>query len=111
MLEHQPDIVLIGIRMPGWTAWRHPADPRGPAAAGCRIVMLTTFDLDQYVYAALTAGASGFLLGRLAEQLVDTVRTVAPGDALLAPSITRRLVEQFASAASAPPVVHRELSS
>jgi DNA-binding NarL/FixJ family response regulator len=78
-------------------------------AAGLPI--LTTFDLDQYVYAALTAGASGFLLKDVSpEQLVDAVRTVRSGDALLAPSITRRLVERFASAASAPPVVHGDLS-
>ena len=70
-----------------------------PAGAGCRIIILTTFDLDQYVYAALTAGASGFLLKDVSpEQLVDAVRTVRSGDALLAPSITRRLVERFASA-------------
>ena len=88
-----------------------PADPRGPAGASCRIIILTTFDLDQYVYAALTAGASGFLLKDVSpEQLVDAVRTVRSGDALLAPSITRRLVERFASAASAPAAVHGDLS-
>jgi len=64
---------------------------------GCRIIILTTFDLDQYVYAALTAGASGFLLKDTSpEQLVAAVRTVRSGDALLAPSITRRLIERFA---------------
>ena len=64
---------------------------------GCRIIILTTFDLDEYVYAALTAGASGFLLKDTSrEQLVAAVRTVRSGDALLAPSITRRLIERFA---------------
>ena len=69
-----------------------------PAAADCRIIILTTFDLDQYVYAALNAGASGFLLkDRLSRsKLVAAVRLVRTGDALLAPSITRRLVERFA---------------
>jgi DNA-binding NarL/FixJ family response regulator len=64
---------------------------------GTRIVMLTTFDLDQYVYATLRAGASGFLLKDLTpEQLVSSIRMVCQGDALLAPSVTRRLVERFA---------------
>jgi DNA-binding NarL/FixJ family response regulator len=81
------------------------------AGGGCRIIILTTFDLDQCVYAALTAGASGFLLKDVSpEQLVDAVRTVRSGNALLAPSITRRLVERFASAPSAPPVMHGDLS-
>ena len=65
---------------------------------GCRVVMLTTFDLDRYVYAALAAGASGFLLKDVTpEHLVAAVRLVDTGNALLAPSITRRLVERFAS--------------
>jgi DNA-binding NarL/FixJ family response regulator len=103
----RPDVVLMDIRMPemdGLEATRRIL--AGPAGEGCRIIILTTFDLDQYVYAALTAGASGFLLKDVSpEQLVDAVRTVRSGDALLAPSITRRLVERFASAAAAPPVV------
>jgi DNA-binding NarL/FixJ family response regulator len=70
---------------------------------GCRVVMLTTFDLDRYVYAALAAGASGFLLKDVTpEHLVAAVRLVATGDALLAPSITRRLVERYARPASVP---------
>jgi DNA-binding NarL/FixJ family response regulator len=83
------------------------------ASAGrdCRIIILTTFDLDQYVYAALSAGASGFLLKDVTpEQLVAAVRLVRSGDALLAPSITRRLVERFAPRADAPAGVPANLS-
>jgi len=84
-----------------------------PATADCRIIILTTFDLDQYVYAALSAGASGFLLKDVTpEQLVTAVRVVQAGDALLAPSITRRLVERFAPRTGGPAgsPVHADLS-
>jgi DNA-binding NarL/FixJ family response regulator len=111
VLKHRPDVVLMDIRMPemdGLEATRRILAARG--AADCRIIILTTFDLDQYVYAALTAGASGFLLKDVSpEQLVTAVQTVRSGDALLAPSITRRLVERFAPQAAAP-MAHRDLA-
>jgi DNA-binding NarL/FixJ family response regulator len=85
--------------------------PPGPGSA-CRIIILTTFDLDQYVYTALAAGASGFLLKHVTpEYLVTAVRLVRTGDALLAPSITRRLVERFAPAKQDYPPVHANLAA
>jgi DNA-binding NarL/FixJ family response regulator len=92
-----PDVVLMDIRMPRMDGLQ--ALPRVlEIAPRCRVIMLTTFDLDRYVYAALEFGASGFLLKEVtAEHLSAAVRLVATGDALLAPSITRRLVERFAS--------------
>jgi DNA-binding NarL/FixJ family response regulator len=98
-LEHRPDVVLMDIRMPrldGIEATQQIL-AAGEAAADVRIIMLTTFDLDRYVYAALAAGASGFLLKDVTpEHLIAAVQLVRTGDALLAPSITRRLVEAFA---------------
>ena len=97
-LKHRPDVLLMDIRMPemdGLEATRRILASR--PAADMRIIILTTFDLDQYVYAALSAGASGFLLKDVSpEHLIAAVRLVRSGDALLAPSITRRLVERFA---------------
>jgi DNA-binding NarL/FixJ family response regulator len=113
VLRHRPDVVLMDIRMPemdGLEATRRIL--AAPAGSQCRIIILTTFDLDQYVYAALTAGASGFLLKHVSpEYLVTAVRLVRSGDALLAPSITRRLVERFAPEASCGPPVHADLSA
>ena len=101
----RPDVVLMDVRMPvmnGLEATRRVL----AAAPACRVIVLTTFDLDEYVYAAVAAGASGFLLKSVtAEQLAASIRLVAAGDALLAPSITRRLIERFArrdGAAAAP---------
>ncbi|AKJ10868.1 LuxR family transcriptional regulator [Streptomyces incarnatus] len=124
----RPDVVLMDIRMP---------DLDGLEAAKrvlrlvprCRVLMLTTFDLDRYVYAALAAGASGFLLKDVtAAHLAAAVRLVNTGDALLAPSITRRLVERYAAGqeadpaqpahrpataatAAPPPALHRDLAA
>jgi DNA-binding NarL/FixJ family response regulator len=91
--EQRPDVVLMDVRMPGLdgiAATRRLA--RGP-----KVIILTTFDLDDYVYDALSAGASGFLLKDAgAERLFEAVRVVAAGDALLAPQVTRRLIAEFA---------------
>jgi DNA-binding NarL/FixJ family response regulator len=98
VLKHRPDVVLMDIRMPGMDgleATRRILASR--PGEQVRIIILTTFDLDQYVYAALAAGASGFLLKDVSpEHLIAAVQLVRSGDALLAPSITRRLVERFA---------------
>ena len=92
----RPDVVLMDVRMPeldGIEATRQITATPGLAA---RVLILTTFDLDEYVYAALHAGASGFLLKSTEPaELVNAIRVVAAGDALLAPSVTRRLVEEF----------------
>ena len=92
--EFSPDVALMDVRMPvldGIEATRQLAGPGGP-----RILILTTFDLDQYVYDALCAGASGFLLKDVtAERLFDAVRVIAAGEALLAPAVTRRLISEF----------------
>jgi DNA-binding NarL/FixJ family response regulator len=111
----RPDVVLMDIRMPeldGLEATRRIlAGPAAEDRPAPRIIILTTFDLDRYVYAALAAGASGFLLKDVTpEHLVGAVRLVRSGDALLAPTITRRLVERYARREGDARAVHRDLS-
>jgi DNA-binding NarL/FixJ family response regulator len=97
-----PDVVLMDVRMPvldGLQATRRLVQLRTTA----RILILTTFDLDEYVYAAIRSGASGFLLKDVRpSQLVDAIRVVAEGDALLAPAVTKRLLERFAATLPTP---------
>ncbi len=108
----RPDVVLMDIRMPVMDGLEATRRILSDASAPPRVIMLTTFDLDQYVYAALSAGASGFLLKDVTpEHLVAAVRLVRSGDALLAPSITRRLVERFAARNDGPVARHRDLAA
>jgi DNA-binding NarL/FixJ family response regulator len=94
---HQPDVVLMDIRMPGMDGLAATRQITSGPSAAPRVVILTTFDLDDYVYEALRAGASGFLLkDSPRHDLIAAVRAAAAGDALLAPSVTRRLIEAFA---------------
>ena len=104
-----PDVLLIDVRMPVLDAIeatrRIVADP---ATASVRVLVLTTFDLDEYVYAALRAGASGFLLKDSSpEDLQHAIRVVADGGALIAPTVTRRLIAEFATRPSAGPATAR----
>ncbi|MFB6979386.1 response regulator [Streptomyces scopuliridis] len=125
--ELRPDVVLMDIRMPNMDGLEAARRVLGQNP-DCRVLMLTTFDLDRYVYAALALGASGFLLKDVTPQhLAAAVRLVNTGDALLSPSITRRLVERFASGGHRPgrppghapghrpapglPAVHRDLAA
>jgi DNA-binding NarL/FixJ family response regulator len=94
--ELRPDVVLMDVRMPGTDGIEATRQLAGPGQGGPRILILTTFDLDDYVYDALCAGASGFLLKDVtAERLFEAVRVIAAGEALLAPAVTRRLISEF----------------
>jgi DNA-binding NarL/FixJ family response regulator len=100
VLRRRPDVVLMDIRMPGIDGLRAAERILAEPGVDTAVLMLTTFDLDQYIYEALRIGASGFLLKDTpADRLLDAVRVAAAGDALLAPSITRRLIQRFTRAA------------
>ncbi|TDD61029.1 response regulator [Actinomadura rubrisoli] len=107
--EHRPDVVLMDVRMPAMDGIE--ATRRITARSGApRVLMLTTFDLDEHVYDALVAGASGFLLKDVtAERLFEAVRVVAAGEALLAPTVTRRLIGEFARLRPRPPSASLEV--
>jgi DNA-binding NarL/FixJ family response regulator len=101
--ELRPDVILMDVRMPGTDGIEATRQLAG-GTGGPRVLILTTFDLDEYVYDALCAGASGFLLKDVtAERLFDAVRVVAAGEALLAPTVTRRLISEFARLRPAAP--------
>jgi DNA-binding NarL/FixJ family response regulator len=101
--ELRPDVVLMDVRMPSLDGIEATRQLAGAGDPGPRVLILTTFDLDEYVFDALRAGASGFLLKDVtAERLFDAVRVIAAGEALLAPAVTRRLIGEFTRLRPAP---------
>jgi DNA-binding NarL/FixJ family response regulator len=103
--KHRPDLVLMDVRMPGTDGIVATRQLAGPGVADpLSVLVITTFDLDDYVFAALRAGACGFLLKDIEpDDLVAAVRTVASGDGLIAPRVTRRLIAEFARGATTQP--------
>jgi DNA-binding NarL/FixJ family response regulator len=112
--RHRPDVVLMDVRMPGVDGIQATRELLAPGASAVRVLMLTTFDLDEYVYDAMKAGAGGFMLKNAPpDQLAGAVRAIARGDTLLAPDITRRLIEEYVRrprAGSGPPAQLAELT-
>jgi DNA-binding NarL/FixJ family response regulator len=111
-VELQPDVVLMDVRMPDVDGVEATRRISSSGAGHARILILTTFDLDEYVYASLHAGASGFLLkDTFAADLLSAIRVVARGDAVVAPSVTRRLIERYVGNRPTPITPARELDT
>jgi DNA-binding NarL/FixJ family response regulator len=106
----RPDVALLDIRMPVMDGLQATGEILG-SCAGTSVLVLTTFDLDEYIFAALKAGAGGFLLkDATREEIIDAIRAVARGDMLLAPAVTRRLVEHFVRRSAVDPAAKSSLS-